>query len=75
MAQHEMPAESYTTTSGDRVFGFGEYVVFLYADQSPQFIKCDTEEEATKLYDLTRVNADQRGEVREVESFIPNLPL
>ncbi|OKI71388.1 hypothetical protein [Streptomyces sp. MJM1172] len=72
MAQQEIPAEGYTTHSGDRVFGFGEYVAFIYADQSPQFIKCDNAAEAVALFDLTRSNADKRGEVREVSSFAPD---
>ncbi|QPB09816.1 hypothetical protein CPT_Shady_055 [Streptomyces phage Shady] len=74
MAQHEAKrVESYNTTSGDRVYRWdvnGTYgVAFIYADQSPQFIACDTQAEADALFVASQERADKRGELREVEEF------
>ncbi|MFE4367973.1 MULTISPECIES: hypothetical protein [unclassified Streptomyces] len=74
MAQHAAEEiESFRTNDGDRVFRCdvnGAFLVaFIYADQSPQFIACDTPEEAEVMFTAARQQADQRGNLREVESY------
>lgn len=73
MAHHEAPeVEDYRTKDGNRVFRYsvnGAHVVaFIYADHSPQFIHCDTQAEADRLFVTSMENAVRRGNIFGVGS-------
>jgi hypothetical protein len=74
MAQHDATnIESYRTNDGDRVFRYDvngiPSVAYIYGDQSPQFLAFDDAAEAARVFTLSRLAADKRGKLREVESF------
>ncbi|MEU6633795.1 hypothetical protein ABZ905_36750 [Streptomyces parvus] len=70
MAQHDAQhIENYTTTEGDRVYRYEvngvHSVAFIYADQSPQFIACDSEQEAERVFVRAMLAADKSGTLDE----------
>ncbi|MFI8452198.1 hypothetical protein [Streptomyces erythrochromogenes] len=57
-----------STTEGDTMALYREagiwWVAFVYADQSPQFIRCETPEEAKRLYATAAAQADAKGKIK-----------
>jgi hypothetical protein len=77
VAQHDATkVDSYNTNNGDRVFRYDvngvPSVAYIYADRLPQFLSFDTPDEADRVFTLSRLAADKRGNLREVESWERN---
>ena len=65
---------NYTTNDRDRTYLYHEagiwWVAFTYIDQSPQFIRCETPEEAKRLYATSLFREDRAGTLKYEDSRI-----